>query len=149
MPLLHPEWTLEYYIDLALQRLCIYCGVTEEECDTSTVATTPEPLHDMATTPESSAIMIATSESPNMPPHARAYKQCFWTWEADFQCHRPSAYVHRSLSALKPGSPPSISCTARDGGCHLVCVGHTHLYKSSRGDGVCSRSSQGSHRGHP
>ncbi len=61
------DTTILYQPCITTERLCIYCGVTEEECDTSTVATTPEPLHDMATTPESSAIMIAKSESPTMP----------------------------------------------------------------------------------
>lgn len=78
----------------------------------------------MATTPESSAMMIATLETLFVMP---ATQQCLWAWEADFQCEGPIAYLC-SLSVLVSSGPPSVSCTARDPGCHLVCLGRTHTH---------------------
>ncbi|XP_016124022.1 uncharacterized protein [Sinocyclocheilus grahami] len=66
MPLHDPHWTLEFYIDLALQLSCseYTVGVVEEKHGTPAVSATPEPCPVMAAVPESRPIIAATPESP-------------------------------------------------------------------------------------
>uniref|UniRef100_A0A672PDB9 Uncharacterized protein n=1 Tax=Sinocyclocheilus grahami TaxID=75366 RepID=A0A672PDB9_SINGR len=66
MPLHDPSWTLEFYIDLALQLSgsAFTVGVAEEQCSVPAVTSTPEPCHKLAASPESPLISLSQVKSP-------------------------------------------------------------------------------------
>ncbi len=65
MPLHDPNWTFEYYIDMALQLSGspFTMGIAEEENNSTAVTSTPEPCHKMAANPETGRKMAANTET--------------------------------------------------------------------------------------
>ncbi len=71
MPLHDPNWTLENYIDIALQLSGspFTVGIAEEENNSPVITSTPEPCHKIAAASEFRPIMTAVPE-PSTPEPA-------------------------------------------------------------------------------
>ncbi len=111
MPLHDPHWTLDFYIDLALQLSGspFTVGIAEEENDTPVVTSTLESRSVMADVPESSQVTAALPESSQVTANLPESSQV-------------TAALHESrhVSALCPVS--SHVTAVRSESCHFLSV---------------------------